>query len=76
METTKATPSPFKDVPAVKPIEVVEAPKLVEPLTLADKVPSNWSAVALSVDEAIFTNSQTGRKFSGTPKEFSKFIKG
>jgi hypothetical protein len=47
-----------------------------KPLLPADRVPANWHILPTDKDGVVFAqNNQTGRTFTGSPKEFSKFIR-
>jgi hypothetical protein len=60
--------------PAQPPAAIPAIPK--EALLPQDRVPANWSIVETE-DPAVIqaTNNQTSKTFTGTPKEFSKYIR-
>jgi hypothetical protein len=82
MEKQITAPSVPNKTPNFNPI--IEEPKLAEiatkvELSEADRVPANWS-ITLVEDEVTTIincrNNVSGATFTGTPKEFSVFIRG
>jgi len=59
-----------------KPSAVSGPLKLPKPLTQADRIPANWTIVETDdVNVVSCMNNVSMRKFTGTRKEFSAFIR-